>query len=180
MSDDREGRGWPDFGVETGVLDDVDRRLLAELSDDPRLSKSALARRTGLSTPTASSRVARMERLGVIRGYRLDIDPAALGYTVTAWVRVRPGPGQLPKISELAERTPEIGECHRVTGEDCFVMRVHARSLGHLEQLLDRCLLHGQTTSSITVSSPVPPRALPVTTTRKRRTVTDRVGESLN
>lgn len=145
-----------------GALDDVDRRLLVELTRDPRLSKSALARRAGLSTPTASSRVARMERLGVIRGYLLDVDPAALGLAVTAWVRVRPGPGQLPKVTELARRTPEVGECHRVTGEDCFVLRVHARSLPALEDVLDRFLLYGQTTSSITVSSPVPPRALPI------------------
>ena len=143
-------------------LDDADRRLLTELSRDPRLSKSALGRRTGLSTPTVSSRVARLERAGVIRGYRLDVDPAALGLAVMAWVRVRPGPGQLPKIIDLARRTPEVAECHRVTGEDCFVMRVHARSLESMEHVLDAFLLHGQTSSAITVSSPVPPRALPI------------------
>ena len=144
------------------MLDDVDRRLLVELTDDPRLSKSALARRTGISTPTATSRVARLERLGVIRGYRLDLDPAALGFAVTAWVRVRPGPGQLPKIVELARSTAEIGECHRVTGEDCFIMRVHAASLAAMEQILDRFLLHGQTTTAIAVSTAVQPRPLPI------------------
>jgi Lrp/AsnC family leucine-responsive transcriptional regulator len=144
------------------AVDEIDRRILDELTADPRLSKSALARRTGLSTPTVSARVGRLERLGVIRGYRLDVAPEALGFTVTAWVRVRPGPGQLPKVVELARRTPEVTECHRVTGEDCFVLRLHAASLNALEGLLDRFLLHGQTTSSITVSSPVPPRPLPV------------------
>ena len=153
-------------GSENSVLDDVDRRLLIELTGDARLSKSALARRTGISTPTATSRVARLERLGVIRGYGVDLDPAALGFAVMAWVRVRPGPGQLPKIAELAQRTPEVGECHRVTGEDCFIMRVHAPSLQVMEQILDRFLLHGQTTSAITVSSPVPLRPLPIPATR--------------
>jgi Lrp/AsnC family transcriptional regulator, leucine-responsive regulatory protein len=143
-------------------LDDVDRRLLAELSDDPRLSKSELARRTGLSTPTASARVARLERLGVIRGYRLDVDPAALGFPVAAWVRVRPGPGQLAKVTELARATPEVAECHRITGDDCFVMRVHATGMGALEEVLDRFLLHGLTNTAIVVSSPVPARPLPV------------------
>ena len=85
------------------MLDDVDRRLLLELTADPRLSKSALARRAGVSTPTATSRVARLERLGVIRGYRLDIDSAALGLAMSAWVRVRPGPGQLHKIAHRVE-----------------------------------------------------------------------------
>jgi Lrp/AsnC family leucine-responsive transcriptional regulator len=162
MSAERKVQPATTSGSANGALDDVDRRLLIELTRDPRLSKSALARRTGLSTPTASSRIARLERLGVIRGYRLDLDPAALGFAVMAWVRVRPGPGQLPKVIELADRTPEIGECHRITGEDCFIMRVHAPSLQAMEQILDRFLLHGQTTSAITVSSPVPVRPLPI------------------
>jgi Lrp/AsnC family leucine-responsive transcriptional regulator len=149
-------------GPSIGLLDDVDRRLLQLLTDDPRLSKSALARAAGISTPTASSRVARLERQGVIRGYRLDVDPAALGYAVMAWVRVRPGPGQLTRVVELAQRTPEVGECHRVTGEDCFIMRVHATSLQAVEQVLDRFLLYGQTTSAITVSSPVELRPPPI------------------
>src|SRR4051794_39171216 len=124
------------------VLDDVDRRLLEQLTNDPRLSKSELARRTGLSTPTASARVARLERLGVIRGYRLDVDPSAIGFPVTAWVRVRPGPGQLPKVMELARNTPQVTECHRITGDDCFVMRVYAAVMDTLEELLDRFLVH--------------------------------------
>lgn len=164
MSSSSKGTAAFGSGSENAVLDDVDRRLLLELTADPRLSKSALARRAGVSTPTATSRVARLERLGVIRGYRLDIDPAALGLAMSAWVRVRPGPGQLPKIAELARRTPEISECHRVTGEDCFVLRVHAPTLPALEQVLDRFLLHGQTTSALIVSSPVPRRPVPIPT----------------
>jgi Lrp/AsnC family leucine-responsive transcriptional regulator len=162
MSVDRQAQQVSGSGSANDLLDDVDRRLLAELSRDPRLSKSAVARRTGLSTPTVSSRVARMERLGVIRGYRLDVDPAALGYAVVAWVRLRPGPRQLSRIVELVQHTPEVAECHRITGEDCFLMRVLAPSLAALEQLLDRFLLHGQTTSAIVVSSPVPPRRPPI------------------
>jgi Lrp/AsnC family transcriptional regulator, leucine-responsive regulatory protein len=165
MSSDQKPSTTENSGSANQVLDDIDRRLLTELSRDPRLSKSALARRTGLSTPTASARIARLERLDVIRGYHLDLDPAALGFTVMAWVRVRPGPGQLPKIIELAKQTPEIGECHRVTGEDCFIMRMNAPSLQAMERILDRFLLHGQTTTAITHSSPVPPRALPIPTT---------------
>ncbi len=162
MSSDRKADSLSPSGPENGLLDDLDRRLLAALVEDPRASRSALARQVGLSTPTVSSRLARLERRGVIRGYRVELDPAAIGYGVSAWVRVRPGPGQLPRIVELADRTPQVAECHRVTGEDCFVMRVHAATLADLEQLLDRFLLHGQTTSSVVVSSPVPPRPLPL------------------
>jgi Lrp/AsnC family transcriptional regulator, leucine-responsive regulatory protein len=143
------------------LLDSTNRRLLDELTADPRLSMSELARRVGMSAPAVSERVGRMERSGIIRGYKLDIDPVAIGLPVAAWVRVRPGPGQLSKVAELADRTPEVVECHRITGEDCFLIKVHAPSIAALEQTLDRFLLHGQTTSSIVVSSPVPPRSVP-------------------
>lgn len=90
------------IGATSGLLDTVNRRLLSELQADPRMTMSALARRVGMSSPAVTERVQRMERAGVIRGYRIDVDPAALGLPVAAWVWVRPGPGQLPKIAELA------------------------------------------------------------------------------
>ncbi len=140
------------------LLDDLNRRILAELADDPRISISALARRVSLSAPSVRERVAALTDAGVIRGFSLDVDPAAIGLPVAAWVRVRPGPGQLPRIAELADRMPEVSECHRVSGEDCFLMKVHAASIADLEPLLDRFLVHGQTTTSFVVATPVPPR----------------------
>ncbi len=104
-----------------------------------------------------------MERTGIIRGFRMEVDPAALGLPVSAWVRVRPGPGQLSKIAKLMKEMPNVSEGHRISGEDCFLIRVHAAAIGDLEDVLDRFLLFGQTISSIVVSSPVPPRPLPVT-----------------
>jgi Lrp/AsnC family leucine-responsive transcriptional regulator len=146
-----------------GQLDAVNRRLLSELHANPRLSMSELARRVGMSAPAVTDRVQRMERSGVIAGFHMDVDPAALGMPVLAIVRIRPGPGQLPKIAETARQTPQVVECHRITGEDCFILKVHAPSIGELEELLDRFLLYGQTTTSIVVSTPVPPRQLPPT-----------------
>jgi Lrp/AsnC family leucine-responsive transcriptional regulator len=140
------------------LLDDVNRRLLAFLTEDPRLSMSELARRIGMSAPAVRERVARLEQAGVIRGYRLDIDPAAVGLPVAAWVRIRPGPGQLPKVAALAARVPQVSECHRISGEDCFLLKVHVATIEALEEVLDRFLLHGQTTSSFIVSTPVAPR----------------------
>jgi Lrp/AsnC family transcriptional regulator, leucine-responsive regulatory protein len=144
------------------LLDDVNRRLLAHLQQDPRLTMSALARLVGMSSPAVTERVQRLERAGVIRGYRLDVDPAALGLPVTAWVRVRPGPRQLTKIADLAAGLPNVSECHRITGEDCFLIKVHAPTIESLTETLDKILLYGQTVTSIVHSSPVPPRALPV------------------
>ena len=142
-------------------LDATNLRLLAELSADPRMSMSELARRVGMSSPAVTERVQRLEQSGIIAGYRLDVDPGALGYPVAAFVRIRPGPGQLRRIVELAERTPEVVECHRITGEDCFLMKVYVTEIDKLEEVLDRFLMHGQTTSSIVQSSPVKLRSLP-------------------
>ena len=141
-------------------LDATNLRLLAELSADPRMSMSELARRVGMSSPAVTERVQRLEQTGVIGGFRLDVDPRALGYPVAAFVRIRPGPGQLRRIVELAERTPEVVECHRITGEDCFLMKVYVTEIDRLEEVLDRFLMHGQTTSSIVQSSPVKLRPL--------------------
>jgi Lrp/AsnC family leucine-responsive transcriptional regulator len=145
------------------ALDETNRRLLAELHADPRITMSALARRVGMSAPAVTERVQRMERTGVITGYRMEVDPAALGSPMSAFTRVRPAAGQLPKVAALAAELPQVTECHRVTGEDCFLIRVHATDMAQLEEILDRFLLYGQTTTSIVVSTPVPPRPLPAT-----------------
>lgn len=151
-----------------GSLDDVNRRLLAELHTDPRMTMSELARRVGMSSPAVTERVQRMERSGVIRGYHLDVDPAALGMPVTAFTRIRPAAGQLAKIADLARSLHEVTECHRITGEDCFLVRVHAPTIAELESVLDRFLLYGQTVTSIVVTTPVPLRPLPVVQDRPR------------
>jgi len=144
------------------LRDQKNAALLRLLREDPRTGISELARRVGMSAPAVRERVLRLREAGVISGYRVDIDPAALGYAVCAFVRVRPSPGHLPKVAELARRTPEVVECHRVTGEDCFVMKVYLPALDRLDDLLDRFLQHGQTTTSIVQSTPVPPRGLPL------------------
>lgn len=144
------------------LLDRRNVELLCLLRDDPRLGISELARRIGMSAPAVRERILRLEEAGVIRGYRLELDPAALGYPISAYVRVRPAPGQLPKIAELARSLPQVVECHRVTGEDCFVLKVYLPSIDELDQVLDRFLAYGQTTTSIVQSTPVPPRSLPL------------------
>jgi Lrp/AsnC family leucine-responsive transcriptional regulator len=121
-----------------------------------------LGRRIGLSAPAVAERVQRLERAGVIRGYQADLDPAALGYPVTAVVRIRPAPGQLQRIPEIARETPEVGECHRITGEDCYLLRLHLHSIDDLEEILDRFTPFGMTTTSIVHSTPVPRRGPPL------------------
>ena len=164
MPRDSRSNGRTSLDDRARLLDAVNLRLLSELQDNPRLSMSELARRVGMSAPAVTERVQRLETAGVIVGYRIEIDPAALGLPVTALVRIRPGPGQLPKIALAAQETAQVVECHRITGEDCFLLKVHAPSIGELEEILDRFLLFGQTTTSIVVSTPVPARPLPLPT----------------
>jgi Lrp/AsnC family transcriptional regulator, leucine-responsive regulatory protein len=143
--------------------DDTDRRILEELQGDGRVSLAELGRRVGLSPPAVAERVQRLEREGVITGYHAQVDPRALGYTLAAVIRVRPAPRQIHKVAELARDTPEVVECHRITGEDCFFMKATVRDVEHLEELIDRFVIYGQTTTSIVQSSPVPGRAVHVT-----------------
>ena len=139
-------------------LDAVDGRLLAELQHDARLSLAELGRRVGLSSPAVADRLRRLEADGVIDGYRTDVDPVALGYALTSIVRIRPSPRQIAKVADLARSTPEVVECHRITGEDCFFVKAHVRDVHHLEELIDTFTPFGQTTTSIVQSTPVPPR----------------------
>jgi len=162
FSFDPEGDCPVSLKPEKLLLDALNVKLLRFLKDDPRIAVSALARRVGMSAPAVRERVQRLEEAGVIAGYRLELDPRALGYPIAAFVRVRPMPGQLPKIAELAERMPEVVECHRITGEDCFILKIYLEELDALDRVLDRFLAHGQTTTSLVQSSPVPPRGLPL------------------
>jgi Lrp/AsnC family leucine-responsive transcriptional regulator len=148
------GRGLP-------RLDDTDRKIVGELTGDGRVSFAELGRRVNLSSPAVAERVQRLERAGVITGYRAELDPRALGYELTAIVRVKPAPGQLPRIPELALAIPEVAECHRITGEDCFYLKIHLRAIDELGPLLDRFLAYGETTTSLVNTSPIPRRDPP-------------------
>ena len=150
------------YTPQSGLLDEPNLNILRELRANPRLPMAALARRIGLSAPTVTERTRRLEEAQVIRGYRLDLDPTPLGLPIAAYVRVKPNPGQLSRIAELAERVPEVVECYRVTGDDCFILKVHIPAIQQLDRLLDRFLFYGTTTTSIIQSSPVPLRPPPL------------------
>jgi Lrp/AsnC family leucine-responsive transcriptional regulator len=150
------------FSGPQALQDAKNLTLLRLLDQNPRAPISELAREIGMSAPAVRERIERMEEDGVIRGYRVDLDPKALGLPVAAIVRIRPMPGQVRRIAELAAQTENVVECHRVTGEDCFVMKIHFDAIESLDRILDGFLAYGQTTTSIIQSSPVPLRSLPV------------------
>lgn len=146
---------------ENGPLDGRDLEILRALTEDARVSMAELARRVGLSAPSVVERVRRLEEAEVIQGYRAVVNPAALGLPLTAWIRIRPIPGQLRKVAEVLQGLDAVVACDRVTGEDCFIARAHVRSVEHLETLIDRIMPYAMTNTSIVQSSPVAPR-LPV------------------
>jgi Lrp/AsnC family transcriptional regulator, leucine-responsive regulatory protein len=143
-----------------GLLDQTNRLLIVELQHDARLSLAELGRRVGLSAPAVAERIQRLEGSGAITGYHAAVDPRALGLPISAIIRIRPSPGQMQNVAELARATPEVVECHRVTGDDCYIARAHLRDVLHLEEVIDRFTALGQTTTSIMQSSPVPGRPL--------------------
>ena len=158
-TDPRPARPLP---VETLELDRIDQQILSELQGDARVSMAELGRRVGLSAPAVCERLVRLERGGVITGYHAAVNPKAIGYPIAAVVRVRPAAQQLRKIPDLARDTPEVVACHRITGEDCFLLELYLHDMDDLEEILDRFVLFGQTTTSIVYSSPVARRPLPL------------------
>jgi Lrp/AsnC family transcriptional regulator, leucine-responsive regulatory protein len=157
MPSERRNSARPTFEP----LDDISRRIIRELHVDARLRTAELARRVGLSPPAVAERLRRLEDSGALR-YRAEVDPRALGYVISAIVRVSPSTRDLQVIPEIARGLPEVTECYRITGEDCYFMRVHLRAIEDLEPILDHFTPHGRTTTSIVHSAPVPPRPLPV------------------
>jgi len=147
-------------------LDKLDRLIIEELHGDARMRVAELGRRVGLSSPAVADRLRRLEETGVL-SFRADVDPRALGYTISAIVRVSPQGREIPLIPEIARELPEVTECYRITGEDCFFIRIYLRSFDEMESLLDRFTPHGRTTTSIVHSAPVPLRPLPVNEDRQ-------------
>lgn len=147
---------------ENGDIDPVDAKILRALAKDARTSTAELSRAVGLSAPSVSERVKRLEEGGVIEGYSVKINAAALGLPLAAWLRIRPIPGQLQKVAEILQGLPEIVECDRITGEDCFIARAHLRSVADLERLIDEIIPYAMTNTSIIQSSPVERRLPPI------------------
>lgn len=143
---------------EDGLLDAMDVKLIKALVADARISNAELARLVGLSPPSVSERLKRLEEAGIIAGYTARIDPRAVGLAIAAWLRIRPVPGELKRVADLLDKLPEIVECDRITGEDCFVAKAHVRSVGDLEKLIDAIIPYAMTNTAIIQSSPVKPR----------------------
>jgi Lrp/AsnC family leucine-responsive transcriptional regulator len=144
------------------MLDEIDCRLLTALQQDARLSFRALGREIGLSQPAVADRVRRLEETGVLAGYRAQIDRGRAGLPVTAFLRVTCTGDKFRAVHRLAEEQPGVLECHHITGEACFMVKAAAPDLPALERLIDRFREHGETVSSVVLSSVVEDKPAPI------------------
>ncbi|WP_285114771.1 Lrp/AsnC family transcriptional regulator [Leifsonia sp. fls2-241-R2A-40a] len=142
------------------IADNTDRTLLAELQRDGRQSIAELARTVHMSNSAVADRVRRLEEAGVISGYRAVVDPERLGYGILAYLRLRYPSSQYKPLHDLLADIPEVVEAHHVTGDDCFILKVVATSMRHLEQVSGRVGTLGSVTTSVSYSSPFPTRAI--------------------
>jgi Lrp/AsnC family leucine-responsive transcriptional regulator len=141
-------------------LDGLDWGILRALQGDARLSYNALARLVGLSAPAVAERVRRMEEAGIIVGYRAEVDPAKVGLSVTAVIRMRCAPGKCLLKTRSAEDFPEILEVLRVSGSHCTVLKVVAADIAHLEAVIERLGTHGEMETSMVWSSALSRRVI--------------------
>ncbi len=153
-------RGFPCyFSAMTEYSPDAtDWRILDVLQRDGRASYAELARAVSMSASAVTERVRRLEEAGIIQGYAAAVDPERIGLPVLAFVRLRYPTGNYKPFHDLVAATPEILEAHHVTGDDCFVLKVAARSMRHLEEVSGRIGTLGSVTTSVVYSSPLPRR----------------------
>ncbi|MCO5175586.1 MAG: Lrp/AsnC family transcriptional regulator [Thermomicrobiales bacterium] len=142
------------------LIDSLTWDLLRALDENARMSYKELACRVGLSAPAVADRLRRLEDAGIIRGYRVELNPERLGMPVHAILRMSKLTSRCTRVADVLLGIPEILECHRVTGADAFYMQVSVASIGHLEELVDRLMPYGQITTSLVFSSPVQRRTL--------------------
>ena len=143
-----------------GSVDEIGWRILAALQENARLGYTELGRRVGLTAPAVAERVRRLEESGIVSGYRVELNLERVGLLMTAFIRFANRDRPPGEVNQLVETLPEVLECHRVTGEDCYVLKVAVTSVGHLERLLDRLHRYGECTTSIILSSPVTHKAV--------------------
>jgi Lrp/AsnC family transcriptional regulator, leucine-responsive regulatory protein len=135
------------------LLDGPGLKILSELRRDARQTLSAISRKVKMSLPAVSERVRRMEEAGIIRGYHAQVDLGALGYTMTVFIRMKTAPERYSRFTALVESLPEVLECHHVSGEDSFILKLAVRSIPHLERMIGKLSGYGQTSSSIVLST---------------------------
>lgn len=144
------------------AFDEIDAQIIDSLIENARISMRDLAELVGMSAPGIKDRLRRLEDISAIGGYTVKLDPKSMGYALQAIVRVKPLPGQLHRVENIIQETPECTECDKVTGEDCFIVRLCLRSIDDLDPLLAPLSDRAETNSSIVKATTVPRRNPPL------------------
>ncbi|WP_049558202.1 Lrp/AsnC family transcriptional regulator [Nonomuraea sp. SBT364] len=142
----------------TESLDATDWAILTELQKDGRIPLTELGRRVSLSSSAATERVRRLEAAGVITGYQATVDLEKVGLPVLAVIRMKYHDRRHEPFRRFVHERPEIVECLRITGEDCYLLKVSTASMARLETLVDEICAYGSTTTSLVYSQPLPYR----------------------
>ena len=149
----------------TSVIDDLDARLIATLRENPRVGLLEVARRLGVARGTVQARLAKLEARGVITGYGPEVDPAAMGYGIQAFVLLELAQGRLAEASRVLESVPEVVEADAISGPQDLLCRLVARDTEHLQEIVNRILATSairRSTSYIVLSQQVKPRTGPL------------------
>lgn len=151
----------------TRELDRLDSAIIVALQADGRMTLSELGRRIGLSQPAMSERVRRLEEAGIITGYGARIDPRALGLNTSAIIRLRTTHEHIRACLGHFAVMPEVIDVHRVTGEDCFILRVLVAAPEGLERIIDALARYGSVTTNVVLRTELPKLIQPPTRQNK-------------
>jgi Lrp/AsnC family leucine-responsive transcriptional regulator len=139
----------------TRRLDSIDREIIAALTEDGRMTIRELAAKIGLSSPSVTERIHKLEDAGAIRGYTALVDPKVFGLGITAHVRLCAMPGEVKRIEQMLIDTPEVVDADRVTGQDCFIAKIIVSDVHALQMIVDCFLPFSSTKTAIVQSSPI-------------------------
>ncbi len=143
-------------------MDEADIAILKLLDSDSRMPMSELAKQVGMSAPSVSERVRKLEKEGIIRGFTIDADTRALGYQIRAMVRIRPLPGKLHIVERLIQERPEFIECDKITGDDPFLARLVVQSIEDLDVVLEALAEYAVTSTAVIKGTSVKRRLPPL------------------
>ncbi|MER6146370.1 Lrp/AsnC family transcriptional regulator [Streptomyces sparsogenes] len=146
-------------------IDRLDARLIELLAEEPRIGVLEASRRLGVARGTAQARLDRLLAQGVIRGFGPEVDPAAIGYPVTAFATLEIKQGQGPDVRSHLAGVPEVLELHTTTGHGDMLCRLVARSNADLQRVIDRVVgFEGivRASTTIVMENPVPLRMIPL------------------
>jgi DNA-binding Lrp family transcriptional regulator len=146
-------------------IDGLDGQLIELLTNEPRIGVLECSRRLGVARGTVQARLDRLRERGVIRGFGPQVDPAALGYPVTAFATLEINQGQGPDVRAHLATVPEVLEMHTTTGQGDMLCRIVARSNADLQRVIDRVVVFEgivRAATAIAMENPVTYRVLPL------------------